>query len=78
MAAGIRESDLVNMIHYHEYKEENGDFIHPPVKVDFTPLDEPGYTINLQLQGTDLTKLNDIEQVVLQNQVEIITIDDDD
>ena len=36
MATGIRESDLVNMIHYHEYKEENGDFIHPPVKVDFT------------------------------------------
>ena len=78
MTTGIRESDLVNMIHYHEYKEENGDFIHPSVKVDFTPLDKPGYTINHQLQGTDLTKLNEIEQVLLQNQVEIITIDDDD
>ena len=41
-------------------------------------MDEPGYTINHQLQGTDLTKLNEIEQVLLQNQVEIITIDDDE
>ena len=61
MATGIRESDLVNMIHYHEYKEDNGDFIHPPVKIDLSPLDEPEYTINHQLQGTDLTKLNEIE-----------------
>ena len=31
MAKGFRESDLVNMIHYHEYKEDDGDFIHPLV-----------------------------------------------
>ena len=78
MATGIRESDLVNMIHYHEYKKDDGDFIHPPVKVDFSPLDKPEYTINHHLQGTDLSKLNEIEQVFLQNQVEIITIDDDE
>ena len=41
-------------------------------------MDKPEYTINDHLQGTDLTKLNEIEQVFLQNQVEIITIDDDE
>ena len=82
MATGIRESDMANMINYHEYKEDNGDFIHPPVKIDFTPLDKPEYTINHQLQGTNLTKPGNIEQVFLQNQVdklpEVITIDNDE
>ena len=70
------------MIHYHEYREDAGDFIHPPIKVDFSPLDKPEYTINHQLQGTYLTKLDKIEQVLLKNQVdklpEVIKIDDDE
>ena len=56
--------------------------MHPPIKVDFSPLDKPEYTINHQLQGTDLTKLDEIEQVFLQNQLdalpEVIDIDDDE
>ena len=63
---------------YHEYKEEERDFIHPPVKVDFSPSDKPEQTINHHLQGTDLSNLSKVEQVFLQNQVEIITIEDDD
>ena len=80
MATGIREADLVNMIQfgYHQYKKEEGDFIHPPVKVDFSPLDKPEQTINHNLQGTDLSNLSKVEQAFLQSQVEIITIDDDD
>ena len=80
MATGIRELDLINMIQfgYHEYKEEEGDFIHPPVKVDFSPSDKPEQTISHHLQGTDLSNLSKVEQVFLQNQVEIITIEDDD
>ena len=67
MATGIRESDLVNMIQfgYHEYKEEEGDFIHPPVKVDFSPSDKPEQTISHHLQGTDLSNLSKVEQVFL-------------
>ena len=80
MATGIRESDLVNMIQfgYHEYKEEEGDFIHPPVKVDFSPSNQPEQTISHNLQGTNLSNLSKVEHVLLQNQVEIITIEDDD
>ena len=80
MATGIRESGLVNIFQfgYHEYKEEEGYFIHPPVKVDFSSSDHPEQTINHQLQGTDLSNLSKVEQVFLQNQVEIITIEDDD
>ena len=86
MAIGIKkvqsQTDLVNMLHHHEYKDDSEDFVHPPVKVDFSPLDEPEYTTNHQLQGTDLTKLDEIEQVFLQNQLdalpEVITIDDDE
>ena len=57
MATGIKQANLVNMIHYHEYIEDAGDFVHPPIKVDFSPLDKPEYTINHQLQGTNSTKL---------------------
>ena len=82
MATGIKQADLVNMIHFHECIEDAGDFVHPPISIDFSPLDKPEYTINNQLQGTNLTKLNEIEHVFLQNQVdklpEIITIDDDE
>ena len=80
MATGIRESGLVNMIQFghHEYKEQEGDFIHPPVKVDFSPSNQPEQTISHNLQGTNLSNLSKVEHVLLQNQVEIITIEDDD
>ena len=74
--------ELMNMLHYHEYKEDSGDFSHPPIKVDFSHLEGPEFTINNQLQGADLTKLDEIEQVLLQNQLdklpEVITIEDDE
>ena len=49
MATGIRESDLVNMIHYHKCKGDEDDFTHPPAKVEFSPLDRPEHTINYHL-----------------------------
>ena len=78
MATGIRESGLVNILQfgYHEYIAEDENFSHNPVKIDFSDsnCNEP---INHQLQNTDLTDLHKVEQVFLQNQVEITTINDD-
>ena len=62
MATGIRESDLVNIIHYHEYKGDEEDFTHLPVKVEFSPLDRPEHTINLHLQEVDLSNLSEVEK----------------
>ena len=58
-------TEIVNMLHYHEYKDDAEDFVNPLVKVDFSPLEEPKYTIEHQFEGADLTKLDDIEQVFL-------------
>ena len=76
MATGIRESDLINMIHYHEYKGDEEDFTHPPVKVEFSSLDRPEHIINHHLQGADLSNLSEVEKMFLQNKIGIITIDD--
>merc|ERR1711867_402077 len=48
MAPGIRESGLVNIIQfgYHEYIEEEENFLHNPVKVDFSASKYPEQTIN--------------------------------
>ena len=80
MATGIRESGLINVIQfgYHEYTEEEENFLHAPVKIDFSDSNHPESTINHQLQSTDLTDLNKVEQIFLQNQVEITTIENDD
>ena len=80
MATGIRESGLINVIQfgYHEYTEEEKDFLHDPVKIDFSESNHPEPIINHQLQCTDLTDLNKVEQMFLQNQVEITTIENDD
>ena len=39
MAIGIRESGLVNVIQfgYHEYIEEEENFLHNPVKIQYVP-----------------------------------------
>ena len=78
MATGIRESGLVNIIQfgYHEYIEEEENFLHNPVKIDFSDSNHTE-SINQQLQSTDLTDLHKVEQIFLQNQVEITTLDDD-
>ena len=78
MATGIRESDLVNMIHYHEYKGDEEDFTHLPVKVEFSQLDIPEHTINHHLQGVNLSNLSEVEKMFLQNKIETITIDDNE
>ena len=79
MATGIRESGLVNIIQfgYHEYTEEEENFLHNPVKIDFSD-SNCNESINHQLQSTDLTDLHKVEQIFLQNQVEITTIENDD
>ena len=76
MATGIRESDLINMIHYHEYKGDEKDFTHLSVKVQFSPLDRTEHTINHHLQGADLSNLSKVEKMFLQNKIETITIND--
>ena len=80
MATGIRESGLINVIQfgYHEYTKEEENFLHDPVKIDFPDSNHPEPTIKHQLQSTDLTNLNKIEQMFLQNQIEITTIENDD
>ena len=85
MASGVKKAhshvDLVNMVHYHEYKDNSEDFSHPPIKVDFSPSDKREVELNNQLQGIYLTNLDEIEQAFLQDQLdhlpEIITIEDD-
>ena len=77
MATGIRESGLVNVLQfgYHECSAEDENFSHKLVKVDFSDSNE---SMIHQLQNTDLTDLHKIEQVFLQNQTDIITINDDE
>ena len=79
MAIGIRESGLVNIIQfgYHEYIEKEENFLHNPVKIDFSDSNHTE-SINHQLQSTDLTDLHKVEQIFLQNQVEITTLEKDD
>ena len=86
VASGVKKAklhvDLVNMVHYHEYKEDSGDFSHLPVNVDFSPSDKSEVAFNNLLQGTDLTNLDEIEQAFLQDkldhQPEIINIKDEE
>ena len=70
MASQVKKAnshvDLVNRVHYHEYKEEDDDFIHPPVAI--SPLDKPEQTISHHLQGTDLYNLSKVEQVFPNDQ----------
>ena len=79
MATGIRESGLVNVLQfgYHECSAEDEKFSHKLVKVDFSDSNCNKSMIH-QLQNTDLTDLPKIEQVFLQNQTDIITINDDE
>ena len=79
MATAIRESGLVNIIQfgYHEYIEEEENFLHNPVKIDFSD-SNCNESIDHQLQSTDLTDLHKVEQIFLQNQVEITTLEKDD
>ena len=84
LASGIKKadshSDLVNVFHYkYEYAEDSQDFSHPPIKVNFSPPNNPEVEVDSRLKGIDTTNLNEIEQVFLQNNLpEIITITDED
>ena len=77
MATGIRESGLVNVLQfgYHEYSGEDENLTHKLVKLDFSDSNE---SMTHQLQNTDLADIHKIEQVFLQNQTDIITINDDE
>ena len=77
MATGIRESGLVNVLQfgYHEYDEDNENLSHKIVKVDFSDSNE---SMTHQPQDIDLIDLDEIEQVLLQNQTDMVTISDNE
>ena len=77
MATGIRESGLVNVLQfgYHEYNEDNENLSHKIVKVDFSDSNE---SMTHQPQDIDLIDLDGIEQVLLQNQTDMVTISDNE
>ena len=62
--------------------KKSQDFSHPPIKVNFSPSDNPEVEVDSRLQGIDTTNLNEIEQAFLQDKLddlpEIITIADED
>ena len=62
---------------YHEYIAKDKELSHNLVKIDIydSNCNEP---IVHQLQSTDLTDLHKVEQIFLQNQVEITTLEKDD
>ena len=75
MATGIKESGLVNALQfgYHEYNEDNQNLSHKILKVDFSDSNE---SMTHQPQDIDLIDLDGIEQVLLQNQTDKVTISD--